>query len=278
VAPAPSGAKPSLAAAREGIAAAIGSGDLAEATRLLAGVSDEGLATPEMRQLREQIERRMLEREATRRGAREPDAEGHAWADSQLKKLLAPETSPRGAEARSAPVDGTSREPIEAVASTAPISTAGSLDEPARLALESGIAEADRLLRLGDTDGAADLLASIEMHNAVWEMPAGLQLRYRSLDDEARALRVAVRLARAERALAQGATVDALYELDAARALDRGHPAIPALAERVRLARQDSYANYRPPESAPARPRWVAPALAGLGAALVLLLLWRLLS
>ena len=264
-----------LSAAQAGIAAALASGDLAEATRLLAGASDEELSTPALRELRDEIEHRMAEREAARRGVREPDAEALAWADSQLKKLVAQEAPPRVTGARRVPVAAIS---VEAVETTAPISTAGNLDEHARHALEGGIAEAERLLRLGDTDAAADLLAGLEAKSPVWEMPAGLQARFRGLDDEARALRVAARLARAERALADGATVDAAYELDAARALDRSHPAIAALAERVRVARQDTHAAFLPPAAAPARPPWLLPALAGAGGLVLLLLLWALLS
>jgi len=271
----PSEAERRLSATQSGIEAALVSGDLAEATRLLAGASDEEMATPVLRALREQIEHRMAEREAARRGVREPDAEALAWADSQLRKLVAQEALPRGTGARRAPPAEISREPAE---TTAPISTAGSLDEHARLALEGGIAEAERLLRLGDTDAAAERLAALEARTPVWEMPASLQARFRGLDDEARALRVASRLARAERALADGATVDAAYELEAARALDKSHPAIPALAERVRVARQDTHAAFQPPEEAPPpRPPWLLPALAAGGGLLLLILLWLLL-
>ncbi len=212
-----------------------------------------------MRALREQIEHRMAEREAARRGVREPDAEALAWADSQLKKLVAPEGAARAApDPARAGGGGDDRGRGE---STAEISTRGNLDAHARQALEGGIGEAERLLRLGDTDAAADLLAALEARTPVWEMPAGLQVRFRALEDEARSLRLAARLARAERALADGATVDAEYELDAARALDRSHPAVAALAERVRLARQDTQAAFRPPAAPAAR-----PALAAAGA------------
>ena len=274
LAPPPTEAEKRLATLRTGIEAALASGDLAEATRLLAGASDEEMATAALRALREQLEHRMAEREAARRGVREPDAEALAWADSQLKKLVALEVPPRGTAARRAPAAEISRETLE---TTAPISAAGNLDEHARNALEGGIAEAERLLRLGDTDAAADLLAGLETRTPVWEMPAGLQIRFRGLDDEARALRVAARIARAERALADGATVDAVYELDAARTIDKSHPAIPALAARVRLARQDTQAAFEPPETTPVRPAWLVPAAIAGGVIVLLVLLGLLL-
>jgi tRNA A-37 threonylcarbamoyl transferase component Bud32 len=268
VAPPPAAA-PRSSLSLTGIEVALSTGDLAEATRLLAAASDDELSLPAVRALREQIEHRMAEREAAQRGVREPDAEALAWADSQLKKLVAPEGPARPHPTRRAPAVAVT---IEAEEVTAEASTRGSLDAHARQALEGGIGEAERLLRLGDTETAAELLESLGARTPVWEMPAGLQVRFRALEDEARSLRLAARLARAERALADGASVDAEYELEAARSLDRSHPAVAALAERVRLARQDTQTAFRPPPGPVARPPWLLPVLIAAGALLLVLL------
>jgi len=268
VAPEPPGASRSRLSLT-GIEVALSTGDLAEATRLLAAASDEELGLPAVRELRDEIERRMAEREAAQRGVREPDAEALAWADSQLKKLVAPEGAARPHPTRRAPSPAVS---VQAEEVTAEISVRGNLDAQARQAIAGGIGEAERLLRLGDTEAAGDLLASLEARTPVWEMPAGLQVRFRALEDEVRALRLAARLARAERALADGATVDAEFELEAARAIDRGHPALAALAERVRLARQDTQAAFRPALEPATRPSWLLPVLIAAGALFLVLL------
>ncbi len=246
-----------------GIHAAISRGDLAGATHLLAAASDEDLATPEVRAVRDEIERQMAEREAQLRGAREPDSDALAWADSQVRKLIAEERSHRPA-AKAEP---------GALAGSGATSARGNLNENARRALEGGVAEAARLLALGDTDSAAELLEGIEARTPVWEMPPALQVEFRRLEDEARSLRVAARLARANWSLEQGAAVDAEFELEKARALDRSHPAVKALAERIRAAKADTHAAFQPPPATAARPPWLLPLAVGLGVlALVLLL------
>lgn len=104
-------------------------------------------------------------------------------------------------------------------------------------------------------------------------MPPALQVEFRRLEDEARSLRVAARLARANWSLEQGAAVDAEFELEKARALDRSHPAVKALAERIRAAKADTHAAFQPPPATAARPPWLLPLAVGLGVlALVLLL------
>ena len=245
---APETAAPGPAVSIDGIRAALERGDVAEATRLLASATDEELVLPEMRAVRHEIERQMAAREAARRGAREPDGDSLAWADSQLRKLVDSGRSPRG----SAPA-------AQRIAAPAELSGRATLDEHARQALEGGIDEAERLLRMGDTQAAARVLDSVHARTAVWDMPASLQLRYRTLDDETRSLRLAAHLARAAHLLEVGSAIDAEYELEQARAIDRTHPAVAILAERIQTAKADTHASFRPAEEGIAGAAWSRP-------------------
>jgi serine/threonine protein kinase len=230
-----------------GIRVALGQGDVAEATRLLAGASDEELSLPEVQAVRHEIERQMAARQPERREAREPDRESLAWADAEVRKLVDSGQPARGA-------------------GTAPPSMAGaldsaraSLDEHLVHALTGGIDEAERLLRMGDTEAAARVLEGVHARTAVWDMPASLQVRFRALDDEVRSLRLAAHLARAAHQLELGSAVEAEYELEQARALDRTHPSVAVLAERIQTAKADTHAAYRLREAGGGLPGWLRP-------------------
>ena len=247
-APVPTPAEPDRGVSIAGIRAALERGDVAEATRLLASATDEELVLPEVRAVRHEIERQMAAREAARRGSREPDGDSLAWADSQLRKLVDSGRSPRG----SAPA-------AQRLAAPAELSGRATLDEHARHALEGGIDEAERLLRMGDTQSAARALDSVHARTAVWDMPASLQLRYRTLEDETRSLRLAAHLARAAHLLEVGSAIDAEYELEQARVIDRTHPAVAILAERIQTAKADTHASFRPPQEGSAGAAWSRP-------------------
>jgi serine/threonine-protein kinase len=267
--PAPLTAPPPESPTLVGIRAALTRDDLPEATRLLAGATDEELGTPAVRVLIEAIEQRMAAREAERRGARAPDREALAWADGQIQKLIAEERAHPGAGAKAR---------LEALASGIGFSAPANLDEHVRMAIEGGLAEAERLLRLGDTEAAAERLDAVEHGRAVWDLPAALQARFRTLEEETRALRIGARVARAERKLEEGSLVEAQFELEQARALDRSHPALAPLEARIRQARGEGAAvevsgSYE--EAAAERPPWLLPALiAGAVFVVVLVLLF----
>jgi len=231
-----------------GIRAALGRGDMAEATRLLAGASDEELSLPEVRAVRQEIERHMASRDGGRREAREPDRESIAWADSQVRKLVDARPHPRG----TAP---------DALAAAGAIDSArASLDEHVVHALQGGVEEAERLLRMGDTEAAARVLESVHARTAVWDMPAALQVRYRALDDEVRSLRLAAHLARAAHQVELGSAVEAEYELEQARKLDRTHPSVAVLAEKIQTAKADTHAAFRPQaDRGGGSPSWLRP-------------------
>ncbi|MCB9377848.1 MAG: serine/threonine protein kinase [Holophagales bacterium] len=234
-----------------GIRAALGRGDVAEATRLLAGATDEELSLPEVREVRQEIERQMASRDGARRETREPDRDSLAWADSQVRKLV---DGPPQARATAPGAPG---------AAGALDSARASLDEHVVHALEGGVGEAERLLRMGDTESAARVLESVHARTAVWDMPASLQVRFRALDDEARSLRLAAHLARAAHQLELGSAVEAEFELEQARKLDRNHPSVAVLAERIREVKADTHAAFRPRAAGDAPPSWLRPLAEG---------------
>jgi len=217
-----------------GIRAALGRGDVAEATRLLAGASDDELSLPDVRAVRHEIERQMASREPERREAREPDRESLAWADAEVRKLVDVGQPSRGG-AHAAPHGATALDSARA-----------SLDEHLVHALQGGIDESERLLRMGDTEAAARVLEGVHARTAVLDMPASLQVRFRAVDDEVRSLRLAAHLARAAHQLELGSAVEAEYELEQARSLDRNHPSVAVLAERIQTAKADTHAAFRP--------------------------------
>ncbi len=235
----------------ESIRAALGRGDLAEATRLLAGASNEELVLPEVQAVRQQIERQMATREAERGGARDPDGDSLAWADSQLRKLIGSEPPPRP----QTPVP-------EQVAAMADASGRIALDERTLDDLRGGIDEAEKYLRMGDTQAAARVLDSIHARTAVWDMPASLQLRFRTLEDESRSLRLAAHLARAAHLLEARSAVEAEYELEQARAIDKTHPAVAVLAERIQTVKTDTHGSYRPVPDGGSGVAWLQPMIA----------------